>query len=563
MPRHSRPSVLLALTALVGFRLLYGLSMPFWFEDERQVYLIGLQSFARQEWPYFGPDVVWTGGQIPGALLGWLIRLPLTIWPAPEAPVVLINLLSAGALALLAWYLCRRLPGVPRWLIWFSLFTLPWTLNFSTHVVNPSFVLAGAIVFFVGVFEATPQLRRGIVPFALAWSMIGCGLLWVMQLHLSWVLLAPYAIAATAAVAWGGVPGAFTRAAALARAAAGFVAGAALPAALLVPTILRYGWDAGLSQGAVEFHWQSPLELVTTAARVLSFASFEITRFVGMSTAERVFFLLRRPLVVVAIVPVVLAGVVHPLWMAVSACRQSPSAADDWTRVRWLLAGTIVLIFASYFYSVRGPQAHAFYLGFPVAALFAFTCWEVRGCGRSRLMSRIAAVVLVCNAIVHTGLAWDRWQRQSLYVDRALVAAAIDDRDGRYLGERRGTARDIRATTDLEVARVEWKPWRGFSRFDVTVRNTSQSLAWLDVRLAISYTDAAGTPLETREIVVKQILQPGEERSWTDLADGRVPERAVAATLRVIEAERVRTAIILHLPIALAQHDLSGEIRSY
>ena len=43
--------------------------MPFWFEDERQVYLIGLQSFARGEWPYFGADVVWTGGQVPGALL--------------------------------------------------------------------------------------------------------------------------------------------------------------------------------------------------------------------------------------------------------------------------------------------------------------------------------------------------------------------------------------------------------------------------------------------------------------------------------------------------------------
>ena len=53
-----------------AFRLFYGLSMPFWFEDERQVYLIGLRSFARGEWPYFGADVVWTGGQLPGALLG-------------------------------------------------------------------------------------------------------------------------------------------------------------------------------------------------------------------------------------------------------------------------------------------------------------------------------------------------------------------------------------------------------------------------------------------------------------------------------------------------------------
>jgi hypothetical protein len=46
---------------------------------------------------------------------------------------------------------------VPRWLIWTSLFTLPWTLNFSTHIVNPSYVLPAQVMFFVGFFEAMPQ----------------------------------------------------------------------------------------------------------------------------------------------------------------------------------------------------------------------------------------------------------------------------------------------------------------------------------------------------------------------------------------------------------------------
>ena len=63
------PWLLTALVAAFAFRLFYGLSMPFWYEDERQVYLIGLQSFARDEWPYFGADVVWTGSRLPGAPL--------------------------------------------------------------------------------------------------------------------------------------------------------------------------------------------------------------------------------------------------------------------------------------------------------------------------------------------------------------------------------------------------------------------------------------------------------------------------------------------------------------
>ncbi|HXT71097.1 MAG TPA: hypothetical protein VN700_15145 [Vicinamibacterales bacterium] len=531
MSRHSRSSVLLALTALVGFRLLYGLSMPFWFEDERQVYLIGLQSFAHQEWPYFGADVVWTGGRLPGALLGWLIRLPLAIWPAPEAPFILLNVLSGASLSLLAWYIGRRLPRLPRWLIWTTLFTLPWTLNFSTHIVNPSFALAGAIVFFVGFFESMPSLRRGILSVALAWSMMGFGLLWVMQLHLSWVLLLPYALAA---VLWSSRGG--TR---VAVPIAAFLAGAALPGVLLIPTLTAYGWDAGHGQGAVTFHWLSPLEVITMTARVLSFASFEITRFMGLSTAERAFAILRSPLIGAAAMPVLVAGLVHPLWMAASAFRRSPDAAADWTAVRALFAGTILLIFVSYFYSIRGPQAHAFSVVFPVAALFAFTCWDARVSPASRLMPRIALVVIVSNIVLHAALGLDRLSRQSLYADRTLVAAAITDRNDRYLGERRGAGQEIRATDDLQLVQQTWRPWRGFSRFDLTIRNTSQTTAWLDIRLATTYLDQTGMTVASREVVVKQILEPGESRTWTDIADDRVPEFAVSAALRIVAAERV------------------------
>src|SRR5688572_27515771 len=110
-------TVALLVTAF-ALRLMYGLSSPFWFEDERQVYLIGLRSFARDEWAYFGVDVGGGNGrQLPGALQAMLVRWPLEIWPAPEAPFVLLNLLSVVALAALAWYFIRRFPDVPRWLV--------------------------------------------------------------------------------------------------------------------------------------------------------------------------------------------------------------------------------------------------------------------------------------------------------------------------------------------------------------------------------------------------------------------------------------------------------------
>ncbi len=239
--------VLGALALAFGFRLAYGLTSIFWTEDERQIYLIGLRSFARGEWPYFGADVVWTGGNLPGAMQGLLIRGPLSVWPAPEAPFVLLNVLSFGALALFAWYLCRRVPLVPRWVVWGGLLTLPWTLNFSTHVVNVSYVLPGALIFFLGFLEAAPSFRIGALPVSLAWLMMGAGIPWVVQFHMSWVLLPPYVVVAS-------LDQARRNARALAPAAAAFAAGALLTGSAIVPTLSRYG----LSAGSVERHGAVP-----------------------------------------------------------------------------------------------------------------------------------------------------------------------------------------------------------------------------------------------------------------------------------------------------------------
>ncbi|HEX8355709.1 MAG TPA: hypothetical protein VF611_22570, partial [Pyrinomonadaceae bacterium] len=131
-----------ALAAAFLFRLGYGLCSQFWADDERQVYLIGLKFYSTGAWPYFGPDVA-PGVQVPGALQGLLVGLPLKVAPWPESPFMLVNALSFAALCLFAWYCSRRLPHTPRWFVWGWLLTAPWTLNFSTHVVNPSYVLPG------------------------------------------------------------------------------------------------------------------------------------------------------------------------------------------------------------------------------------------------------------------------------------------------------------------------------------------------------------------------------------------------------------------------------------
>src|SRR5689334_14952994 len=95
--------------ALAGFvllafavRLAFGLTTDLWGEDQQQIYLIGMQYFTTGVWPDFGPDVVYTHTQVPGGLQGLLVGGPFYIWPQPEAPFVLLALLSTAALAFLA-----------------------------------------------------------------------------------------------------------------------------------------------------------------------------------------------------------------------------------------------------------------------------------------------------------------------------------------------------------------------------------------------------------------------------------------------------------------------------
>src|SRR6476619_2174729 len=164
-----------ALAVAFLFRLAFGLCLDFWtqVEDEKQIYLIGLKFFTTGAWPYFGPDVTNTI-QVPGALQGLVVGLPLYVLPLPEAPYILVNILSFASLSFFAWYCTRRLPEIPKWFVWAWLLTAPWTLNISTQIYNPSYVLPAAILFFVCAIEAYPFLSRGLVP--LKWANFAMGL---------------------------------------------------------------------------------------------------------------------------------------------------------------------------------------------------------------------------------------------------------------------------------------------------------------------------------------------------------------------------------------------------
>ena len=418
------------------FRLAFGVSSDFWNLDEKQIYLIGLKQYTAGAWPYFGPDVTNTI-QIPGALQGLAAGLPFFLLPIPEAPFILLNILSFAALCFFAWYCSGRLPEIPKWFIWTWLLTAPWTLNLSTHVINPSYVLFGAILFFVGAIETYPFLTRNLVPLHWANLMMGLALFWVMQFHMSWVILVPFllvsfyfqyrqqGLAVLKSLGW-------------------FAVGVILTGSFLIPTYLKYGLVGGLgsTNEAVQFNSANILSQWNVAegilGRFLSLASYELPRFIGRNSGTRLAFMGKNPWLVPLIVFLGLVGFLQPIALVVLWFRKDRTH-KDWKGIKYLTLATICLLYASFTFSFRAPHSHTLYVTFPIVMLYSLYCWsEFLKQPRWR---RFAMVFLVGGIIFSTGLAFDNFRRKSLYVDRGIPQAAIDAKDYRILGERREGSR--------------------------------------------------------------------------------------------------------------------------
>jgi hypothetical protein len=409
------------------FRLAFGLCADFQDVDATQIYLLGLKFYTTHAWPYFGPDTVWGEIQIPGALQALLVGLPFFALPLAEAPYILLGLISFASLCLLAWYCCKRLPGLPRWFVWMWLLTSPWTLNLSTNIYNPSYLLAGSILCFIGALEIYPWTSVNLIDRRLANAMLGFGLFWTMQLHLSWVLLVPYVAIALYVEARSGLR-------VLLKALASFVVGAAIPAMLLVPTFIKYGWNAGGSGSAVRFDRNNLPAIFGIFKRSLALMIFDVTNYIGRHTADRIAFFKQQPWQIPLVAFLTIVAIAQAVTLIVFWFRRD-SEQTGWRAIKYLVVGNVFLVYLSFLFSIKPPQSNHLYITFPLLMIYSFYCWErVLSVQRWR---RLAAIFLVSGVVFHAGLALYNLPRVSIYPVRARVQSAIDQKDYRVLGERR------------------------------------------------------------------------------------------------------------------------------
>lgn len=414
------------LVAIFVLRLAYGLCSEFWFPDELQIYLIGLKFYATGHFPYYGPDVVYTASQIPGALQGLLVGLPFYLLKIPEAPYILLNILSFGALCLFAMYLQKRFTETPKWFIWVWLMTCPWTMNFSTHIYNPSYLLFGAVLFFIGFFEAVPKLSIGFLKPWLAFLLMGFALFWVCQLHMSWVLYLPFILTAF----WFS----FRKNKIV---VITFIVGCLISASVLIPTFVRYGLQSGGGSTSenIIINFSNAKEIFTVLLRYVSFATNEIPRFIDTDGGTKLQFFKdyfpAAPFILFAIV----MGFLQVAYLIFAFFRKSPKSDFLW--VKWIAFIAMLITYFSFFFSVKGPSSHTFYVLFPLVMFYSFYCWEPLF--RKKWFTILMAVMLVSGLITNITLAYHNYHLKSMYKNRELPLKAIQEKDYHVLGERRAS----------------------------------------------------------------------------------------------------------------------------
>ena len=457
--------IFLVLLLAFLFRLGFGLALPFWPEDQLQAYLVGLKCYTTDTWPFFGPDL---GGsetnhynQIPGALEGLVVALPLKVLPIPEAPFIFLNLITLFAIALFAWYCSKRLPRLSLPFIFTLLVVLPWTLHENAGMITRSWCLFSSLLFFVGFFESLPGFSLKILSPQQSNALMGFALLWHAQFHMSWVYLAAFFGLSLILQGKQKISSVFT-------AVLYFFLGSLPMAALILPTFIQYhGFPHGNNSGsyATLFCWENFKQFFTILARWLSLPSFEMPFFLdtpgvpgfdnwgtasgphwdgwswfpsfqpGHSTHARIEFLMGSPFMFYPGIFLWIAGLLMAIALLILGFKNHHEL-KEWNQVRSLALFTFAIVWVSFWFTYKWPLSHIYYDAiFPMVFLYSLYCWNVLAPSKGW---RIFAVVLLAAAIVfQTAYAWRIHPIYSIYKDRDKLVRAIQEKNYHIVGERR------------------------------------------------------------------------------------------------------------------------------
>ena len=260
------------ILALILFRIFLGIQVNFSHEDYTQVYLIGLEHAFSGHWSYWGPDVVWSNTRLPGALLGFLAGMPLSLTLNEYAPIILSNIISGAGLILLSFYAKQRFPKLSIYFL-LALFLLsPFMLFNGVVLLNTAYLLFSGAILFMVVFELFVYRDDVLWPPHFNFLALGFSLLFTFQLHLSWVMFIPFVFVLFYRE-WRTHPSHGWKYLSY------FTAGCILSGLTLLPTLFKYSHVILIGSGGnVNIHWSRVTSIVDLFVRYTGIATLDVNQ---------------------------------------------------------------------------------------------------------------------------------------------------------------------------------------------------------------------------------------------------------------------------------------------
>jgi hypothetical protein len=191
---------------------------------------------------------------------------------------------------------------------------------------------------------------------------------------------------------------------------------------------------AGIQGMMVFFYRENILSFWTILARYLSLACFEIPRFVGPHTVDRLAFLKAAPWLWPPVVFLTLIGWLQPFAILIAGWFPNRRNPDNlWIQTLTFLA--LLGIWFCFWFTTNGPAAHMYYSFLPLVALCYFYTWgrlaPYKGWGI------FGVVCLMASFWFQTGFMIQKAKGESFFYNRPKVAQALEKKDYRIVAERR------------------------------------------------------------------------------------------------------------------------------
>ncbi|MCC7244844.1 MAG: hypothetical protein IT269_04130 [Saprospiraceae bacterium] len=418
MKMNIQTSILL-LSAFL-FRLWYGTG-KFLEDSAFQNFLTGLRNYCSGHTDWWGPGLPWLDNRIPGALQGLLVSVPLHLYAHPMSVVLALNILTFLSLTGLGWYLSKRVPNLPSWLIYAWVLLMPWSLQYTCHPDSLAYALVGATMFFLGIIELGNIYQERVLPASVSFFMAGFGLVWVMQLHPAWGLLTPF----IPLVVW------INR-----REKTGilFMLAGALTAGLTyLPWLMNEGFQP-MREAQLFFglHTENAQQIPTLIYHFFASATTDLSAMMGSSMQERQQFILGNGLAGWGAMLLMATAIVMVGWLIGWLFRGNLSATqmnvNNWPQatVLWLLVGVCFLN--------SPPDARSVFLFLPVSIWYAMHAAE--GLATTRYFSKIALGVLLIVVAFHAIFGLKQHEKTGLQHAQKAVNAALQNKNYALAGAR-------------------------------------------------------------------------------------------------------------------------------